>query len=591
MKNTVKRRSILSSLLQLPVMIAMGPGTPFSAVAAAAAQGGIPNEAAETTSTIMEVAQQPKKVVSPPAPLVAVDNNNEDDDDDMTWVDKNEQFLRSLVYQRKLGKGSYKTVYHVSSTPTTATPSAASATFTSSSSFSTTTQTFDDGKRSTPYNLALAVEPFTTKSNAKAALRGVEIAQELHERLLVHPSTTTTTLAAVSSSNCGTLLEENHHHHHHHHHHPPDTDLFEQVYTWWFQSSRWSEFQINQFVFPPTSTSIDITSHSIPSQHDLTLRAPQYLLSLKPLYDLDLYRYMQQHTEFVYPIQQEEEPEPQSNPKLFNDDNKSKSRLTAMELVLDLCHAGQIMHQAGLIHRDIKPKNIMLWTQPQPTITTTATSTSTSASSPTTAASGARSNRPRPVIIDFGFAKFVNHKKGNDDSTKSGRTATTGATTTNSSTSSSSPPRICIVEPGRIRGELSYVLAKDVAQYQGCTQGDCYAMGKTIYEVLFRSVSDLAASQAQPSQRQTITAEQALIENDTFRSLLLEHPLPTKSRLAMTNWQRDVIMETIGGLTRAENPWSFTQAELYLQQEQAQQRQQQQQQRSMSSHLDRRAEL
>ena len=49
--------------------------------------------------------------------------------------------------------------------------------------------------------------------------------------------------------------------------------------------------------------------------------------------------------------------------------------MSAVMLARELCRAGRIMHEAGLVHRDIKPKNCML-------------------------------SRGRPVIIDFGFSEY-----------------------------------------------------------------------------------------------------------------------------------------------------------------------------------------
>lgn len=108
----------------------------------------------------------------------------------------------------------------------------------------------------------------------------------------------------------------------------------------------------------------------------------------------------------------------------------------AVQLATTMMHAGSILHKIGLIHCDIKQKNIML-------------------------------SNGHVVVIDFGFSVFCNETTPNHN--KKAQTC-------------------CVTHPGRVKGEVGYVLAKDVAAYRACQQGDVYAMGKTLYQVLYGHV-------------------------------------------------------------------------------------------------------
>ena len=171
------------------------------------------------------------------------------------------------------------------------------------------------------------------------------------------------------------------------------------------------------------------------------------------------------------------------------------------------------------MHRDVKPQNCML------------------------------DRDGRVVLIDFGFAGFV------------GAAATTTAKRKNNQQHQPNS-LLCLEQPGRVKGDVGYVLARDVALYRGCAAGDCYAMGKTLYEVLFVA----APADTSPSQRrQEITVERAQRQNDAFRALLDGDPC--QSRFDLSPPVRHALLRTIRGLCRETAPLSFPQAEALLEEQ------------------------
>ena len=130
-----------------------------------------------------------------------------------------------------------------------------------------------------------------------------------------------------------------------------------------------------------------------------------------------------------------------------------------MAFVLEILHAGKLMHEAGIVHRDIKPKNMMIYSLPP--------------------SSG--SSIKRPVIIDYGYSE-IGSPVALDG-------ASTTATPRSSNKAESKQRDVCVVHPGQLKGEVDYVLAEDLANYRGCQRGDAYAMGKTLYEFVFGSVA------------------------------------------------------------------------------------------------------
>jgi hypothetical protein len=337
-----------------------------------------------------------------------------------------DKVVSSLVYERVLGKGSYKTVYLVSS-----------------------------GDGNTCY--ALAVERLSGKSDVKEALRGIRIAEQLESEM-----------------------------------EGEDTKYFERIEGWWFQSSSLPEFT-EQGAVLLSLKDLEIRTKKPPSR----FLGTEWLVALKPVYDMDLQTFARKH------------------PILYHVDDEVGSRLeesitaeipltesSALNLALQLCHAGRLIHSTGLVHRDIKPKNIML-------------------------------SKGHPVMIDFGFARF-----GNAENTEG---------------------RLCIVEQGRVKGEVQYVIAPDVALYRGCQDGDLYAMGKTLYETLFG-----AAKGSEGSVKQKITESEAQLQNAKFRSIIEKNESVTESRFRMTGKARDLLLNVIRGMCREDMPVSFAESEKLL---------------------------
>jgi serine/threonine protein kinase len=342
-----------------------------------------------------------------------------------------DQIVSSLVYERVLGNGSYKTVYLVSG-----------------------------GDGSTCY--ALAVEPLRAKSDVKEALRGIRIAEHLESEM-----------------------------------EGEDKKYVERIEGWWFQSSKLPEFTKHAAVIPSVKE-MERRTRKPPSQ----FLGTEWLVALKPVYDMDLRTFARKHP-ILYHIRDEgigdevgsslEESVTAELPLTEN---------SALNLALELCRAGRLIHSTGLVHRDIKPKNIML-------------------------------SKGHPVIIDFGFARF-----GNQDNTEG---------------------RLCIVEQGRVKGEVQYVLAPDVAMYRGCQDGDLYAMGKTLYETLFGE-----AKGSEGSGKQKITESEALLQNAKFRSIIEKNESVTESRFRMTGETRDLLLDVTRGMCRQDMPVSFEESEKLL---------------------------
>ena len=112
-----------------------------------------------------------------------------------------------------------------------------------------------------------------------------------------------------------------------------------------------------------------------------------------------------------------------------------RANLTAkerIELFIDVCHAVQHAHQKGIIHRDIKPTNVMVTLQ---------------------------DGKPVPKVIDFGIAKAIHHRLTE-------RTFLTGC--------------------GRLIGTPQY-MSPEQAQLTDVdvdTRTDVYSLGVLLYELL-----------------------------------------------------------------------------------------------------------
>lgn len=181
-----------------------------------------------------------------------------------------DEVARSLVYERVLGSGSYKTVYLVSSSSS---PS---------------------GRR----RYALAVERLRDKGNAREAFNGIEIAEDLAERL--------------GDSHGG---------------------LFERVEGWWMQLGGVQEFADGAPVFE----SLEGRSRKLPGR----FLGSKYLVALKPVYDMDLKTFASAAPP----------PAPVGGPweegsVAATTGSVVMDEASAARLALELCTAGRVMHEA-----------------------------------------------------------------------------------------------------------------------------------------------------------------------------------------------------------------------------------------------------
>ena len=437
-----------------------------------------------------------------PASAEAVDQNHKSN---APRIDRgifdDRTFLESLIYDKVLGKGSFKTVYKVHSNSTALALSNLVDDVDNSKGKNTSSSS------SMPMSLqfAMSVEPLRTKSQTKEALRATEIVQFLQEK---------------------TKKADN----------QVDNNNFEQLYTWWIQMNL-PEFSPGRRIFSQTDLDQAKTrrTQKRPSNYLGTL----WLVSFKPLYDMDLKTFMH-NTPTMIPLGSKERKTQQSFAARHNNNSTDAlpmplTEQSAIKFAFELCRAGDILHSAGLVHRDIKPKNIMIWKE------------------------------GRPVIIDFGFAQF-------------GDSVSTAFTTRKRKTNGYEDfqKRICVTEPGKVKGEVGYVLAKDVPSYRGCQEGDLYAMGKTLFELYFEpnfsssvsssSSSSLSSSSSSSSQidmastKHTINETAARKRNDEFRAKLNDPHVGTSSRFELSEHGRNVLMKVIRGLCTEDQPLTFADA-------------------------------
>jgi len=308
---------------------------------------------------------------------------------------------------------------------------------------------------------ALAVQRLRSKRDVADALRGVRVAERL--RFLI---------AGVRE----------------------DANMFEKFEGWWVQD-KGPQYEIGRMVFP----------FGLPkrwSQHlPGSFLGSKWLFALKPVYDMDLRKFSRKIPD-LHPVGRSERMEMAvAGVKLSGN--------SAVQLATDLCRAGRLMHSAGVVHGDIKLKNIMLY-------------------------------HGRIVLIDFGFAR-----------------------TAEAFTDGRGGRRMCASEPGRAMGEVGYVLAGDVALYRNCREGDVYAMGKTIYEVLFRS-GESEDGAMEFSGRRAVTEFAAAEENTKFRVELSGAKVGSVSRFHMSVGTRDALLEVIRSMCRENTPVSFAEAEEIL---------------------------
>jgi hypothetical protein len=191
-----------------------------------------------------------------------------------------------LAYQGVLGKGSYKTVYSVSSPAL-------------------------EGR------WALAVERLPDKETALEELRGISISQQLES---IVP--------------------------------PAQRNLFEHIESWWLQYVPVEPFapdaRVQKSEDPPTRFT------NLPPR----LVRPLWLVSLKPVYDMDLETFRRSAP--VSGVDSPLLPKPANSTPPSSVGGVTLDDKGAIQLALDLMTAGRILHEHDLIHRDIKPKNIML---------------------------------------------------------------------------------------------------------------------------------------------------------------------------------------------------------------------------------------
>ena len=319
-----------------------------------------------------------------------------------------------------------------------------------------------------PGALALAVERLPNVNVAREELRGISVAQELQRSV------------------------------------PPEQRrLFERIDDWWLQSSPTAAFVLDA----PVAGSDD-PPHRFTKLPTRLLR-PVWLLSLKPVYDMDL------------DVFRTSAPVP---PTLGQTQSFSGLPLDdegALRLAMNLCTAGRLLHERNLIHKDIKPKNIML-------------------------------QNGLPVLIDFGFAQAS--------------PAVTPRSASNTRPNQGERKRVCV---SGADGEVNYVLAEDVWRIRACREGDQYAMGKTLFEVIF----DFPPPPGSPDPRRGtkvlegggyVTGPAARRLNDEFRQRLASPQAGTLARFRMTPPVSTALLGLVRGLCEKSEPISFADAELQL---------------------------
>ena len=389
-----------------------------------------------------------------PIANAALVENETDSDGRLT-----DAIVQSLVFEKILGSGSYKTVYLVS------------AELPNTDKESTTTAS------TKIYRYAMAVERLTTNRDVKNAFRGVTIPQTIQHG-----------------------VQDN------------EKELFETIVDWWVQSSNVQDFVEGERVFPLSKSAT--RSRSKPKK---SFTGSRWMVSLKPVYETDLKRFVR-NSPAVFPV---------GSVKI---EETYWTEETLLAFVLETLHAGKLMHQAGVVHRDIKPKNMMIYN--------------------VTSSSG--SFAKKPVIIDYGFAEF-----GDPLVLQKGRV---GAKTAEKKVD------LCVERPGQLKGEVDYVIAEDLANYRGCQRGDAYAMGKTLYEFIFGS---LELQENPKDEEEVISIEGTEVRNQKFRDLLYNNPnAGTESRFSLSKDAAECLLYIIKGLCGnprdSNNALSFAEAESIL---------------------------
>ena len=300
---------------------------------------------------------------------------------------------------------------------------------------------------------ALAVERLKNRDMAAEELRGIALAQSLQETARVD-----------------------------------ERPRFERIDSWWLQTEGVLDFapggEVMDVEYPPARFT------TLPR-----LGRPLWLIAMKPVYDMDLETFRRS-----LPV-----PFPAAQTAALAKTGLELNDTGAICLALDLCTAGRVLHDENIIHRDIKPKNVMLLDG-------------------------------RAVLIDFGYAQRAAAERG------------AGA---------------CV---RGAQGELPYLLAEDVRSLRGCKEGDQYAMGKTIFETIFDSPAPQPPVDARRTQkaRNYITAPAAQRLNDEFRQRLASPEAGVLARFDLSPPVAAVLLRVVRGLCAAVNPSSFRTAELTL---------------------------
>jgi len=400
-----------------------------------------------------------------------------------------DSILQSLTFERILGSGSYKTVYLVSATI----PSPGGDGDTAGS------------MRNVRY--ALAVERLRNKREVKNAFRGVRIPELIQQGL-------------KDDAN-------------------GDGKLFETIVDWWIQSSDVQEYAPGKRVFAATNgapvVNIDKTLGRTRSKPKKNFVGSRWMLSFKPVYETDLKRFIRK-APMLFPVGKLDADETKTVQGKISRGDELLAPLSyywtepvLMAFVLEILHAGKLMHEAGIVHRDIKPKNMMIYSLP----------------------SSSGSSIKRPVIIDYGYSEVGNPVVLEAQGPGSAR------------------KEICVGQPGQLKGEAEYVLYRDLAKYQGCQRGDAYAMGKTLYEFVFGSV-DLQQQQQPPNQDASVLSmEGAEVQNQLFRNLLFDTATAgTESRFRLSHDAAECLLSIVRGLCGPlqdeTNTLSFADAETIL---------------------------
>jgi serine/threonine protein kinase len=322
-----------------------------------------------------------------------------------------------------------------------------------------------------------------------------------------------------------------------------DGDLFESILGWWIQSSKVPQYVKGRNVFVPAGDDhrqVDISSlKRTQNEPKKNFIGSRWMISFKPVYETDLKRFIQ-NSPVLYPITETKNTTTSSG--LLSTSSSSSSLSSTwtepnlMKFVREIIHAGKLMHDSSIVHRDIKPKNIMMML-----------SLSSTTGEP---------KWLRPVVIDFGFSEFGRPVSVEGQQAKK---------------------EICAVQPGQLKGEVEYVLAEDLANYRGCRRGDTYAMGKTLYEFIFGSSTTLfllSATDKQDQQQQqdgtsgkpsmTLSFDEAKLQNEKFRNHIFGDTAGKESRFYLSQDAADCILSIIRGLCRQNDPLSFADAERIL---------------------------